>query len=58
MRSVGILKTNKVDNYHGISIFLPDKTWWNRYKNDFQEYSNLDFSHSTAWDNFISTLYT
>ncbi len=48
---------NKGD-YHGISIFLPDKTWWNRYKNDFQEYSNLDFSHSTAWDNFISTLYT
>jgi len=47
-----------IQKYHGISIFLPDQTWWNRYKNDFQEYSHLDFSHITAWDDFISTLYT
>ncbi len=54
-----VIQRNQTNiSYHGISIFLPDKTWWNRYKNDFQEYSNLDFSHSTAWDNFISTLYT
>ena len=57
---------NKGD-YHGISIFLPDKIWWNKYTNYinhnnphnyFRDYKNLDISNDYSWDDFIYKLYT
>ncbi len=65
MRSVGILKTNKVDNYHGISIFLPDDARWyngiapwdSTHTHKIKEYYvSLDFSE-TQWDEFLNALY-
>ncbi len=57
---------NKGD-YHGISIFLPDQTWWNKYTNYinhnnphnyFEDYKNLDISNDYSWYDFIYKLYT
>ncbi|EDY34731.1 Thrombospondin type 3 repeat family [Aciduliprofundum boonei T469] len=55
---------NKGD-YHGISIFLPDQTWWTLKYSDDTPYSDsfkyiyryLDFSIDREWYNFISQLY-
>ncbi len=65
MKSVEIWGNNKVSNYHGISIFLPDDAKWytgiafwdqtqtHKYA-DY--YTQIDFSE-TQWDDFLSTLY-
>ena len=52
-------------DYHGISIFLPDKTWWTLKYSDDTPYSDsfkyiyryLDFSQQTSWYDFIVALY-
>ena len=56
---------NYIQKYHGISIFLPDKTWWTLKYSDDTPYSDyfkyiyryLDFSIDREWYNFISQLY-
>ncbi len=56
---------NYIQKYYGISIFLPDQTWWtlkdkqgNSYRDYFVNvYKYLDLSVDIEWYNFISQLY-